>query len=144
MATSAKIGYGAQFKRSNGDTPVTYTAVGEVTDITPVAMSKDTVDATHMASPNGYREFISALRDAGEVEITVNFVPAGTAWSDALTDFNADTTSAVRSYSVQWIDGSTWVFDGIMTGPAVETPLDDKMSATFTYKVTGKPVFTSA
>jgi predicted secreted protein len=140
MTTEATIGYGAQFKRGNADgPPETYTAIGEVLDIKPLSMSKDTVDATHMGSPDGYREFISALRDGGEVEVTVNFVPGAATFFNALADFNAD---SARSYRVEWADGSTWDFEGIMTAPAVETPLDDKMTATFTYKVTGKPVLT--
>lgn len=142
MATEATIGHGTLFKRGNADgPPETFTALGEILDISGPDMTKDTIDATHMASTDRYREFISGLRDGGEVTVTCNFVPGGTTIANALTDFQADVP---RSYQILWEDGSDLTFEAHMTGPAVTAPLDDKMSATFTYKVTGKPVLTQA
>lgn len=141
MTTSATIGYGTAFKRGDGASPEAFTALAEVIDLGGPEMSKDTVDATHMASPSRYREFISGLRDGGEVSVMVNFVPGNTTFANALTDFDADVT---RNYQIVWADGSTLEFAGHMTGPAVTQPIDDKMTATFTYKVDGKPTFTAA
>ena len=42
-----------------------------------MANRRYTVDATHMASTDKWREFVGGLRDAGEVSITINFVPGG-------------------------------------------------------------------
>ena len=141
MATDAAIGYGASFKRGDGASPEVFTALGEVTAINGFELSKDTVDATHMGSPDRYREFISGLRDGGEVSVELNFVPDGTAITNAFTDFDAD---VARNYQIVWADTSDFEFSGICTGISTAVPVDDKMSATFTYKVTGKPTFTGA
>lgn len=140
--TNAAIGYGTEFKRGNGGTPTeTFAAIAEVTAINGFSLSKDTVDVTHMTSPSRFREFLSALRDAGEITVEVNFDPDGTDVGNAFTDYQADVS---RNYQIVWADTSDFEFAGICTGIETGAPVDDKMSATFTYKVTGKPTFTQA
>lgn len=142
MATNASIGYGTAFKRGDGASPTeAFTALAEVTAINGFSMSKDTVDATHMASPSRYREFISALRDAGEVTVEINFDPGSTEVTNAFTDFDANVT---RNYQIVWADTTEFEFAGICTGVETGAPVDDKMSATLTYKLTGKPTLTQA
>lgn len=140
--TSATIGYGTQFKRGDGASPTeAFTAIGEVSAINGFSMSKDTADVTHMASTSRYREFVSGLRDAGEVSIDVNYIPGGTDIDNAFTDYDANTS---RNYQIVWADGTEFEFAGICTSIATNEPIDDKMSATFTYKITGVPTFTQA
>lgn len=141
MATNAAIGFGTAFKRGDGADPEVFTAIAEVTAINGFAMSKDTVDASHMTSTNRYREFISGLRDAGEVSIEINFDPDGTDIANAFTDFNAN---VARNYQIVWADTSEFEFSGICTGVETGAPVDDKMSATLTYKITGQPALTQA
>lgn len=142
MTTDAAIGYGTAFKRGDGATPTeAFTALAEVTAINGFSMSKDTVDATHMGSPSRYREFISGLRDAGEITIEVNYDPDGTDIAAAFTDFDADVS---RNYQIVWVDTTEFEFAAFCTGVETGAPVDDKMSATLTYKLTGKPTLTQA
>jgi hypothetical protein len=128
MATSATIGYGAVFQRAttlNG--PFTYVTVGECTNPPGYNPSKDIIDATHLESPNRYREKIGGLKDGGEFEVPVNFIPESQAWVDAL-----------------YASGATWTFRAFLNSPATETPIDDKMTATFGYTINGQPAWTTA
>lgn len=142
MATNASIGYGTAFKRGDGASPTeAFAAIAEVRAINGFAMSKDTVDASHMASPSRYREFISGLRDAGEITVEINFDPASTDVANAFTDFDAN---VARNYQIVWADTSEFEFSGICTGVETGAPVDDMMTATLTYKLTGKPTLTQA
>lgn len=144
MATSARIGYGTLFASGNGASPEVFTTLGEVTAITPPGWSRDTVDATHMQSPGAHREFIAGLADAGEVSMDVNYVP-GNAAAAALEAEKALTgSSAAINRRITFPDGSYMTFVGILTAFEPDAPIDDKMSASVTMKVSGVPTFVQA
>lgn len=131
MATSAAIGYGAKLSWYNG---TAYVDLAEITSLKSPSYSRDTIDATHMQSPNLFREFIPGLMEAGEVSIDVNYIPAV---SDT---FIALMVAGVANFRITHPNGVKCTFDGILTGYERQEPLDDKMSASITVKVTGKPV----
>tara|TARA_R110002126_G_scaffold210134_1_gene356710 strand:- start:663 stop:1091 length:429 start_codon:yes stop_codon:yes gene_type:complete len=140
MSTAATIGHGTVFRRSDdGTSGGTMEAVAEVNNISGPGLSRDTVDVTDMDSPEKWREFIGGLKDAGEVSLEVNFVPDSAVVTNWLADINTDTNGY---YDITWLTGpTTWAFSAIMTGFEAGTPMDDKMSGTITYKLSGKPVF---
>lgn len=135
MTTQAKIGYGNLFKVGNGATPEVFTTVAEVTNITPPGISRDSVDATHMQSPEGWREFIPGLKDGGEVELEINFVP-GSATTLLLM---AEIDAAAGNKQIVFTTGEVFSFAALCTNFETESPIDDKQVGTVTYKVTGKP-----
>lgn len=138
MTTSAKIGYGNLFAIESQASPAVYETLAEVTNITPPGRSKDAVDATHSQSPDRYREFIAGLKDGGECSIELNFVPNGGDFDKLDAAFESDELVNCR---ITFTDTSVWTFAGIMTGLEPEAPLDDKMMATATFKISGKPTF---
>jgi hypothetical protein len=131
-ATAATIGYGATFGIEGG-TPGVYVTVGEVVSITPPGMSRDTVDATHLSSPNSYKEFIAGLAEGGEASITINLVPST---SDVLfASFHAP----ADNFQIVFPNAVTMSFAGIVTGYQMgDVVPGDKLTATFTVKQTGK------
>lgn len=138
MTTQAKIGHGSTFAIKAGS-PAQFVDVAEVTSITPPNMTRDAVDATHTASPDGWREFIPGLKDAGEVTIEFNFVPGSPSTQLLVDAFNADEPVECQ---ITFPDGSpatVWSFEAIVTGLEFEAPVDDKMTGTATFKITGKP-----
>lgn len=138
MTTQARIGYGTLFKSGDGGSPEAFTTLAEVTNITPPGMSRDTVDATHMESPDAWREFIAGLKDGGEVSVEMNFIANGNA-AVMMAELSLDGPSAVKNRQCVFPNGSIFAFAGILTGYEPEAPIDDKMVATATFKVTGKP-----
>jgi hypothetical protein len=132
MATSAAIGYGSKLG-IEGVTPGVYVDMAEVTSLTFPALSRDTIDATHMASPDSFREFIAGLMDGGEFSAEVNFVPVV---ADVLV---AALLAGADNYQITAPNGIRWQMRAICTEYAPEAPLDDKMMASVTFKVSGKP-----
>lgn len=139
MTTEAAIGHGITFKINNESAVLT--AIGEITSVTPPGISRDAIDATHSASPDGYREFIGGLKDGGEATAELNFVPGSTGHALLLAQFGADIPSVCE---IEFPDGSTFDFSAWLSNYEPETPVEDKMTATVTFKVTGKPTFTAA
>lgn len=134
--TDARIGYGAKFSIDPAG-GTSFTDLGEVFNITPPSDSIDVIDATHMQSPNGTREFILGLNDPGTASFEMNFVP-GSASDDLIQQVRA--ARAVVSCRITFPDTSTWTFDGILTGYEPAVPNEDKMTATVSFKVTGSYV----
>jgi hypothetical protein len=138
MTTNADLGYGSVFEIEDDNSPGVYVAMAEVTSITPPSASLDQIDVTHMQSPNRRREFISGLNDSGEASFDMNFVPGST--SDdrlfALLNLPVGQTRR-RNLRISYPNGVTWSFVGELTGYEPTIPVDDKMTATVTFKVTG-------
>jgi hypothetical protein len=137
--TAADIGFGAEFG-IEGETPGTYVALAEVVAITPPGMTREKVEATHLKSPEAYKEYIAALFDTGDVSLTLNFVPSAT---DALfTAFHA----ASGKYQITFPNGVMMRFNGFFTGytPPELTP-EGKMESTATVaRKSGKPTLHAA
>jgi len=137
MATEAQIGLGTQlWLDNNAGTPV-LTQLGEILSVTPPNPQTEQVEATHMASPNRRREFISGLIDDGEGTFEMNYVPGST--TDALIR-GAQASGLTKGYRIVIPDGTgTWVIEGdcIVTGYERNIPIDDRMTATMTVRFTG-------
>lgn len=128
--TVAGIGYGSQFKVSIA---AVYTLIGEQADVTPPGVSVDSIDASHHASPNSHREFIPGLIDAGEVTTEIHYVPTGTAEEQLYA--MVGTTQACRNV---FPSGAYVDYDAFITAMEPETPIDDKMVMSMTWKLTGE------
>lgn len=127
--------FGTQLQRGDGATPEVFTPLANVTDITPPGLERETYDVTAHDSEDAWREFIGGLKDGGEVELDLNYDPRE---HDSLI---ADFSDAVpRNYKVVWPGTlGNWTFKAVITGFEPEAPHDDKLAASVTYKVSGKP-----
>lgn len=140
-ASEATIGLGTTFSyQTAGGPPAVFSIVGEAVSIQPPQPVRETVDVTHLSSPNGTREFKGTLRDPGEAEVTFNFTDA--AYAIASTLFLADD---VQKFRIEYPDGATEDFDGIVTGkPSDAIEVDSVRRFSLPIKVTGLPVYTAA
>lgn len=135
-ATAATKGFGTTVTVLVGVTPTT---IGELLAVTPPNKTRETIDATHMASPDGYRELISSLRSGGTSALTFNYTKAGYAILEDLFD---DDDPA--QFTITLTDGSTIVYSGLVTDyPIDDIAIDDKVGMSANISVTGKPVFTA-
>jgi predicted secreted protein len=130
--------FGTSFRRGDGGTPETFTAIASVTDISAPGLARDTIDTTAHDTPDKWREFIGALKDGGEVSFDINYNP--NVHDTLLADFD-DVTP--RSYRIVFptTPQRTWTIKAIMTGFEPSAPVDDKLSASLSFKVSGKPTF---
>ena len=138
--TDATIGKGVAFKRGDAASPEVFTAIAEVIGVGGPNMQRDTVEATHTDSANNYREFISGLRDGGEVTLALNHLPGNATQQSLRTDYDADTAV---NYQVIFPDtgASQADFAAFVTAIEPDTPIDDRMVSNVTFKITGKPIF---
>ena len=138
MTTNADIGYNAAFG-VEGETAETYVDIAEVVSITPPGVTREAVEATHLKSPDRYKEFIAGLKEAGEASLTLNFVPSA---SDAVFEaFDA----ASGKYQITFPNGVMMRFDGFFTAyNPPELTAEGKMEASATIKATGKPTLHAA
>ncbi len=132
MPTNAAIAYQITFGIWNG---VSYTAQAEITNANPPQYTRDAIDATHHASPNGFREYIAGMMDGGEVPLEINFVPSAT------DPYLAAMQAGLGQFRITFNNGVTCTFFAIVTAYSPDTPLDGKMSAGITLKVSGRPVW---
>lgn len=69
------IGYKAQFLVGQGDSPETFTAVANVTKITPGNTPAGIINKTHLRSPGRAHEKMSTIRDLGPFQLEGNYRP---------------------------------------------------------------------
>lgn len=132
------IGYGATFQIHDDSSPGSYTTIGYVTNITPPGPTRDAVDVTNSGSANGWRTFVPGLRDGGETSFEIVFVPNSAGVTLIYAELDRDQPSQCK-ITLPGATAYSWTFDAIITGIEPTAPIDDKMSATVTLKITGKP-----
>lgn len=137
MATSsaAFAGVGTEFRRWDG---TNWVALAEVNSIDGPTKSRDTIDVTSLDSTGGYREFIGGFRDGGTVSLPMNFTH--TSYDTMNNDFESD---VLQNYEIYLPDGSSFEFEAFVTELGLAIPVDDKVTANVTLKVSGKVVINS-
>lgn len=134
--TNADIGFGVDLLEGQGDgPPETFVTLGvEITSISPPAFHRDSLEATHMKSPDSHREFVPGLSDAGEIQIEGNFVASA---SDLIVAAMAADT---KSWRIAFPNAVTWTCQAFFTDFEAAAPIDGIQTFSATLKVTGKPV----
>lgn len=134
--TLAKTGYGGEFWL--GNTTDVLTELVEVVSFSLPNGETETVEATHLKSPNRRREYIAGMIEDGELEVMLNYVPGSatdTLILTALTDGDSRPYKAVIPRLVaNWNVTGTCIVTGYDRG-SVEA--DGKMEATLTVRLTG-------
>lgn len=131
-------GFGTKLQRGDGAAPETFAAIANVTNITPPSTSRNDIDVTAHDSADGWMEFVGGLKDAGEVSVDINYEPA--VHDVLLDDYDADD---LITWRIVFPDtaATTWEFKAFLSGFEPEAPSDDKLAASLTFKVSGKPTF---
>lgn len=138
MTTTAKIGYGTTVEVEQTAGAGDYLELGMVTSVTPPNEKVDQIDVTDMQSPNRTREFISGLRDPGEMSFDINYVPGNTTEDLLLAWRAAGENRAVR---LTYADtGEADTFDAFVLSFTPSMGVADVMKATVTLKVAGAVV----
>ena len=120
---------------------LTAPAAGAVLNVVNMGLSgwsADMIEVTDHNSTDKYREFIQGIRDGGEMPVECNYVK--TEAIKVQTAFNAGTVMANCTLVLPSAAG-TLTFNCICSGaPEIGSSHDDKLTLSFTLKITGKPV----
>lgn len=134
--TDAKTGWGGEFHLDNASDVLT--ELVEVVSFTLPNGESETVEATHLKSPNRRREYIAGMIEDGDLEVVLNYIPGSATdilLRAALEDGETrDWMAVVPRETANWeVTG-----DGIVTGyDRGSVEVDGKMEATLTIRVTG-------
>lgn len=79
------IAYGATVERSTDDT--TYTEIPECKGVAIPVVTTEYQEVTSLDSPNGFREYIKGLKDAGEITVPAGYTADG--YEQQIADQNA-------------------------------------------------------
>lgn len=141
MATKQRIVYGASVEW--GTDGSTYADLPECKGIAVPTAEVEYQDATHLESPGGYREYVTGLKDAGQIEIPCGYSSAayetahGYMANDTLVYFK--TTMPLETGQAT---GDVFVCTGYVV-PKLETnAVGDIISMMVAVRITGQPTFT--
>lgn len=113
----------------------------EITNVTTPDMNRDPIETTHSTTTGGKRTFIpSDLVDHGQFNVDLNFDPD----DEPPIDSAAETVTITFPTPVGGSSGATWQFTGFMTNYGGAVPIDDRMTASATVKVSGDITYTSS
>lgn len=102
--------------------------LAQIISVTLPEQAREAIDTSHAGTTGGDMTFIpSDLIDHGELQVELNF--------DETTAPPID--SAAETVTITFASATTWAFTGFMTNYSAEAPIDDRMTATATIKVSG-------
>lgn len=138
--SDATIGWGGEFWLSSDNTTGNLVEMVEVVSFGLPNDQADEVDVTHLKSPDRRKEYILGLKDGGEVQVSLNYVP-GSATDIAIRDAkDGQDVRAVRFIVPDQSGDPAWQIDafalvrGYERGPVAA---GDKVAATITLRITG-------
>lgn len=125
-------GQGTVFKRNGAP-------IAEVVSIGGPNMSRETIDITSLDVLDGYRKFIASFRDAGTIDLNMNFT--NETYKLMKADFESDEP---QEYQIVLPDeeASTLSFEGLVTELPLNVPTGDKITVDVTIKISGAVTFT--
>jgi hypothetical protein len=99
----------------------------EILDVTLPSVARESINTSHQGTTGAHTFTPASLYDAGEFSFTMHFDPSKTPpW-----DQDAETIT------LTFPSTATWIFTAFLTGYDGEAPLEDKMTASGTLKISG-------
>lgn len=138
--TSAFWAYGSILQMGDGATPEVFTSIAEITELTFLEMSRDKIDVTNHSSPNGYREKLPGMRDAGKISVKANWLPNNSTQDETtgvLASFNTDTNKNWKIIAAGSIVQAA--FAGHVSDFKADLPLEEQGQLEFSIEISGKP-----
>lgn len=137
-ATVAGIAFGVVLKKGTTVIGGAYSDWGlEITNATAPGFTREAIDATHMASPNGWGETImSGIKNQKAFTVEFNWIPANT------NTIKTAMTSASSFWKFEFPDGSSVITKAGISdfSPGSMTP-DGKLSGSCEFSPSGEPTW---
>ena len=106
----------------------------EILDISGPSLARESVETTHQGTIGARTHLPVDLFDAGELSFDIHFNP----------DTDPPIDQPAEAVTITWPSGATWAFSAFMTADEPATPLEDKMVASITLKISGDITITPA
>lgn len=117
------------------------TFLAQITNVTWSGISRSPIDTTYSGVSSGNATFIpSDIKDAGELQVELLFNP-----NDAPPIASAaETVTVTFPLPSGGNTAATWAASGFLTNFEVGIPIDDRMTATATIKLSGAITYTDS
>lgn len=143
-------GVGTVLRRGQGTGPIpepgedSFDPVGRVRNISGPQISKEEVPDDTLDAVGGYKQFLSGLRDPGQLEFALSFEPetAAAMHQEIIGDANAGTASARRNWQIEWPDGTIADFQGEVFSVSLNTEPNSPVDMSVTVRINGPVTFT--
>lgn len=135
--SQAMTGLGIVISMKATAAAATYTDIGEPFEIEPPEQMDDEIEVSNFASPDGFKEFIGGMTDPGECTFGINYIPGGA--TETLI-FGAKATKRSVPFKFTWPNGAVWSFNLLIRGFKPTAPLNDRLTAQITGRVSGSIV----
>ena len=145
MTEYAALGTLLAIGNSNIPASATYTTIAQVRNISGPGMSSDPIDVTSHDSTNGWREFVVALKDMGEITLDLIYDPDQATHSKSSGGLLYEFTQASqKAYRLTLVDTTATVFKFVayVTSFSPTFNFDGSMDASVTLRITGAPTIT--
>ena len=117
------------------------TFFAEILSVNPPSLSRAPIETTHSSTTNGRATFIpSDIIDNGEIEVEMGFIPG----TEPPIGSAAETITITYPTPAGGMTGATAAFSGFLTSFTPTVPIDDRMTARATIKVSGAITYTAA
>lgn len=132
---------GTLLKQGDGASPEVFTTIAQVVSIGGPSLSLDPIDVTNMSSEDGWKEAVGGLLDGGEISLEINYDPAHVTHNASAGLIKDMEDRTVRNFQLVFSDSdnTVWIIPALVTGFEPGAPVDAKLSASVTLKVSGKP-----
>jgi len=136
------IAYGATVERSTDG--ATWTAIPECKGIAIPVVSTEYQEVTSLDSPNGFREYIKGLRDAGEVTVPCGYTAAG--YAQMVSDQDAADSIyyrvTMKQQPSQSVSGDVFEFRAFPTPELEANDLGAPVNVNLQLRLTGDVTWT--
>lgn len=141
MSTKQIIAYGGKVERSLNGT--TWTSIPEVKGIAVPEVTQEYVEVTSLDSPNGYKEYIKGLKDAGEITLLCGYTSDG---YDQMVQDQAANQAIYYRVTMALAPGQTvadeFEYLGYPTPTLKANGIGEAVDMELKLRITGAPTFT--
>lgn len=141
---TASPGFGAALSW-DPDGGTSYTAIGQVQDITYPTITRGDIEIVHHDLTANYKEYLPGLVDPGTLGFTVVWDPANAnhvqgVGTGIIGDFEQDgcTLPTIQLVLDSCAGTATWTGEGYVNAFTLNAPTEDALTADISFKLSGK------
>jgi hypothetical protein len=134
MSSNALESQGMIIKRGDGAATEIFTNIPEIKTFSGPGGSATVIDTTDLSSTA--KEKRMGLKDEGQLQFTINYIPKNTVHAGLRTD---RTNRTLRNFKIVFTDSpvTTWSFSAYVLSFAVAGAVDGVVEATVTLEISG-------
>lgn len=119
----------------------TFIAVGKVRQVSGPQIKKEKVEQTSLDSTGGFKEYLSGLRDPGELTFDISMDPGNSQHVGLRSDAQNSTALSQRNWRITWPNGETADLVGEVYGYDRDTQPNEVLKASITVQISGVVTF---